>query len=91
MAKLMWKIDGYDSTTPIYSGEVPGGMTVDEIEVILQRLACQHLNCEEIVGASLRRNFKGHNNLLACHKSDGGRSVMTGGNPHYAARLVDVS
>jgi hypothetical protein len=91
MPRRVWKIVGYDATKNIYSGEVPGTMTTSEIVRLLERLACRHLTHAEIVSVSLRRNFVGHNNLLACRINMDGHCVILGSNPHYVATLVEVS
>jgi hypothetical protein len=84
----LWKIAGYDSTTQIYEGEVPGILTEGEIATTLQRLAARHLSPGEVVAASLRKNLKGYAPLLECNIDRAGKkgtSVMVGDDPHYIA------
>jgi hypothetical protein len=88
IVKRTWKITGYDGSCQIYAGEVPGILTDDEVGRILQRLAARHLTDQEVVAASLRKNFVGYAPLLECsfdRVAPKGNMVMCGSNPHYIA------
>jgi len=83
-----WKITGYDGSRKIFSGEVPGILTDEEVGRMLQRLVARHLTEREVVAASLRRNFAGYTALLECtfyRAATEGNMVMCGSNPHYVA------
>ena len=88
MTARTWKITGYDGAREIYSGEVPGILTDEEVGRILQRLAARHLSDQEVVAASLRKNFVGYAPLLECtfdRAGPKGNIVTCGSNPHYIA------
>ncbi len=89
MSDRTWKIEGWDGFKQIYTGEVPGTLTEEEILKMLQRLQARHLSHEEVVSASLRKNFKGYSVLLERtnrdRTGDKGTSVAVGDNPHYIA------
>lgn len=82
-----WQISKHDSVELISEWTLPGHLSEKEIKTVLERLTCQHLNAEEIIGASKRRSDKEHNTLLEVRGS--GRSLSCGENPHYIAKLID--
>lgn len=79
-----WVIGGWDSTDRIFEERAPGNLSESEVLVILQRLACQYLESDEIVSSSLRRNHSGYRNLLARIGSD--LPIHVGENPHFSAK-----
>ena len=65
---------------------MPGSMHPSEIVRVLQRLAARHLSQEEVVAASLRKNFRGY----APHLEQIGRGLplhVEGGGSVYVARV----
>jgi hypothetical protein len=83
-----WKVTGYDGPHTIYSGQVPGILTEDEIARVLQLLAARHLTHQEVVAASLPKNNVAYEPLLECHINriaPKGTMVTVGINPHYVA------
>ena len=89
----VWKITGCDGAETVWEGEVPSGMmTESEMKVLLKRLAAKHLDQDEIVASSLRKNAKGRMNHLDVHENVGGKpALMTmGTGHHYTARIVDI-
>ncbi len=87
-----WHIDGFGGTDKIFSCVVSVTLGDAEIKSLLMRLASKHLACDEIVGASLRRNIKGYRADLEVKVIGGNRhGWMTGGNPHYVASVSEPS
>ena len=55
-----WKITGYDGNRPLYERKIRlGTMSEPEMTTLLQRLAAKHLDEDEVVASSLRKNAKG--------------------------------
>jgi hypothetical protein len=86
-----WKIEGFDGTNRIFHTELAFG-AISETGVIsfLQRLASRHLDKEEVVAASLRRNARAYCSLLhpsIDNKSPGRYVIRVGENPHYVAAV----
>lgn len=84
-----WKIEGYDSSVQTFEKMLPEGrLSEKEIVVLLQRLVARHLDEEEIVSSSLRRNASGYTTHLEPHIDRGRRPTITvGSDPHYVARI----
>lgn len=92
MAGKHWRIDGFDGTQKIFSCVVSIALGDAEIKSLLKRLASKHLACDEIVGASLRRNMKGYRaNLEVKAIGEKRHGWMTDGNPHYVASVRESS
>lgn len=91
--RRFWKIEGYDSTRLIFKMKkvLPVGcLTVKQMTSLLQRLASKHLDEDEIVASSIRRNCKGYAPLLECQLSSGPGvrySIMVGSNPFYVGSV----
>lgn len=83
------RIEGYDGEQLIWSGSVPLQLGVGGIELLLQRLAASHLDQDDIVAASLKRNNHRYAPHLEVQKGDG--YVSVGGQFHYVARLIEGS
>ena len=59
-----WEIEGYDGLESLFEDELPDDLSKKGIIVILQRLACKHLDENEIVSSSLHRNTLGYTPYL---------------------------
>jgi hypothetical protein len=84
----VWEIEGWDSTTLIFSRTIPFGMLSEAgMIALLQRLLARHLTPGEIIDASLRRNAKGYLPLLKGrkHATLEQFTVWVGQNPYYTA------
>jgi hypothetical protein len=87
-----WKIQVFDGQQEKVVATLPMGMLSEsEMKTQLQRLASQHLNDNEVVAASLRKNAKGHSSLLEVTQNRGGRFVLmiNGGSHEYTATVGD--
>ncbi len=87
----VWRIAGYNSNELEFECRIPEG-TLSEAEVIvlLQRLAARHLDPDEVVSSSLRKNAKSYVGHLEITKSYGKKNaLMTRGNPFYTAAVED--
>ncbi len=87
MAKV-WHIEGFEGGTVIFESDMPGIMSLSEIETTLQRLVARNLSPDEIVSASLRKSARGHSPLL--ERVGKGAPVCYGENPYYIATSRDV-
>jgi len=91
MPKKIWMLRGYESNEQLWEEQLPYGcLSHREMKELLRRLACQHLNHEDIISASMRRNRADHRPLLQISEdSSGGRcQLMTTSNPYYIAKLA---
>ena len=79
-----WVIKGYDSNKKILDASVAGNLGEPRITEILRCLASSCLTPDEIVEA-LARPDRG---MLSVHVDRPNKTLMTVGNPHYAARFV---
>ena len=79
----VWHIEGFDGGALIFESDMPGNMSLSEIETTLQRLVARHLSPDEIVSASLRKHAPGHSPLL--ERVGKGAPVCYGENPYYIA------
>ncbi len=90
-----WKIEGYDGTKQLFTKELPlGSLSEGQMISLLQRLVSKHLNEDEIVAASLRRNSKIKASHLEPHvdsRAKGRYTITVGQNPFYVARRVSQS
>ena len=85
-----WKIEGFDSADKTFEKVLPeGSLTESEIVVLLQRLLARHLDEDEVVSSSLRRNATGYASHLESHFDQGGRPMIRVGDsgPHYVASI----
>ena len=65
MIKKFWKIKFYDGQQESILKLIPvGTLSEPEIRTLLQRLAARHLNDDEIISASVRKNAKNYSSLL---------------------------
>ena len=89
--KLYWKIEGFWSDTKTFERVLPAGSRSEkQIVVLLQRLAARHLDEDEIVSSSLRRNAPQYARFLETHTDSvhGHRyTIMTWDNPYYSASI----
>ena len=89
----IWKITGYDGAQTVWQGEVPfGTMSESEMKALLKRLAAKHLDQDEIVASSLRKNAKGRmNHLEVCRdiKSKKPLLMTMGTGYHYTATIQE--
>ena len=91
MPKKIWMVRGYDSNEQLWEEQLPYKcLSHKEMKELLQRLACQHLNHEEIISASMRRNHADYSSLLRISvDTSGGRcTLMTTSNPYYMATAI---
>jgi hypothetical protein len=82
-----WKITGYDGTQVTFERLIPGSEA--EIIRVLQRLASRHLNDEEVVLSSLRKNSKGYLSHLEIQRNSGGALTTTGSGHWYTATVPE--
>ena len=89
-AKQYWKIACYDGAEQTFETFLPAGsLSENQIVTLLQRLAAMHLNEDEIVSSSLRRNAPGYRPLLEPQRERGEHpaiSIYAGRD--YVARIV---
>ena len=88
----IWKIAGYDGDRTVYERQIRlGSMSEAEMIVLLQRLAARHLDEDEVVASSLRKNAKEYLSHLEVRKNTGGKcALMTmGTGHHYTARIEE--
>lgn len=80
-----WKITGYNSDEIEFECRVPeGALSETAMIALLQRLAARHLEADEVVSSSLRRNASGYTSHLEVRRNaDGSPSLMTTGTGHY--------
>ena len=89
-SKRYWKIEGYDSSNKTFERVLPeGSLSEGEIVVLLQRLTARHLDEDEVVSSSLRRNAAGYASHLESHFDQGGRPMIRVGDsgPCYVASI----
>ncbi len=89
-AKRFWKIEVHDGGNQTFEKLLPAGcLTETGAIALLQRLAAMHLNEEEIIASSLRRNARGYRPLLEHQIYDPGGSrrmiVVNAGREFYAS------
>ena len=87
-----WKITGRDGNQPFYERRIPIG-SVSEAGMVrlLQHLAARHLDEDEVVESSLRKNAKGYRSHWEIRKNIGGKPglmTMTPGH-HYTATIEE--
>jgi len=93
MAKTrqFWKIEGYNGPERFFSDEIEvGSLSENEIQTLLTRLACKHLDHSEIVDSSLRRNAKRYRPLLEVRRETK-PDFWTCGNPYFVARVISCN
>lgn len=90
MPQPFWKIQGYDGLEKTFEQTIPfGSLSEKEMIALLQRLAARHLDDEEVVSASLRKNACGYEAHLEVNRIDSG--LMTTGSGHnYTATVVNI-
>ena len=89
-SKQYWKIEGSDGLNKTFETRLPAGsLSEREIIVLLQRLSARHLDEDEIVSSSLRRNATGYTRHLESQIDQGGRpTIRVGGSgPFYVASI----
>ena len=89
-SKRYWKIEGYDSFNKTFERVLPeGSLSESEIVVLLQRLSARHLDEDEIVSSSLRKNTPGYTHHLESHFDQGDRPMIRVGDsgPYYVASI----
>ena len=74
----------YERTLPL------GYLSESEMIQLLQRLSCKHLDLDEIVNASLRKNAKHYASNLEHDKETTAQhfSISVGHNPWYVASVI---
>lgn len=91
--KRYWRIEGFDSMQTIFKTRLELGQFTDErIKALLRALAAKAgLTYEETVGAYAKPRTKIANSLLQVHYDSRHTTYICGGNPHFAAWVVDES
>jgi hypothetical protein len=91
MEKRYWRIRGHKRFETIVDLTVPvGKLSQNQVIALLKCLAAKEgLSYEEIVGAYLKRGTKGANGLLDVHKNGPYPEYSCGGDPCFAAIVVD--
>ncbi len=86
----MWKIVGYDGGRSVYERIIPyGSVFRSTMILILQRLAARHLDDDEVVDSSLRKNAKEYLNHLEVRENTGGNpAIMTIGTGYYCTASI---
>ncbi len=90
MPNRSWLIRGYRGLEKFYERSLPiGSMSESEIVQLLQRLACKHLEFDEIVNASARKNAEYYAPHLEQEKEASADhfSISVGHNPWYVASV----
>ena len=88
-----WKINGYDGAQLVWERLIPAGILSEaEMIFLLQRLAARHLDDDEVVNSSLRKNAKGYLSHLEVRKSIGRKHALmtTGTGHHYTATIQEA-
>ena len=78
-----WIITRWDGLRVSPERYLPGYLSIREVEVILQHLVCRHLDEDEIISASRRRNDPKRTTFL--DRVGRGSPPCYGNNPHYTA------
>lgn len=93
MAKRQWRIVCYDSTTLVWEGVTPfNSFSTRQAAELLARLAARHLTDDEVVSASRGGRASERDARLRVSRNGGGEfALFTGGNPHYVARIEQVT
>jgi hypothetical protein len=88
-----WVVKGYDSTTQLFSLEVPAShFTNDGIEQAIRALtAMQGLTPAEVLSAYARRDRDSYSPVLEMNNGGNPYAIMCGNNPHIVASLIDDS
>lgn len=81
-----WRIKKYNGDTLIGEWSLPGGVHASRIEEIVQRLACKDLNEEEIINASLPRNYRTRTPFL--DRVGQGNPVQIGDDPYFTVEYT---
>ena len=81
----VWIIRGYDSAEQILKKEIPGDVEEQTVKEILSRLTFRDLTLEEIV----ERSISPEQGIPRVSKDLEHGHIMTTGNPHYIAKLID--
>ncbi|MEA2778568.1 MAG: hypothetical protein QOK29_112 [Rhodospirillaceae bacterium] len=90
MAEKMWVIRGYDSDKETFKRTLPvGRLSEAEMITLLQRLASRHLEDDEVVTSSLRKNAAWYTSHLEVRSSDGALETIGSGH-HYTAVVREV-
>lgn len=88
-----WEIVGFEGITEIYRRQVPTNLIGSGgIEGVLRRLACRHLNIDEVIDSSLRKNakrFASHLDVVQNHDAPTYSLMTTGSGAHYFARVIE--
>lgn len=79
-----WKITSYDSLDERETWTLPGTMSEQQVEVVLQHLVCSSLNQNEIMTSSLPVGSPGRTTHL--DRVGSGLPMSFGSNPHFTAR-----
>lgn len=81
-----WRITEETHLGETQDCSVPGGLTPDEIDRMLSRLAARDLAFEEVIGSSLRKKMNGYRVHLEVHREIKGGLLWIIGLNTYTAR-----
>ena len=87
-----WKISGYDGDRHLYERKIRlGTMSESEMTTLLQRLAARHLDFDEVIDSSLRKNAKGCSDHFEVRKITGRKRGLgtTATGHHYTATVEE--
>ncbi len=87
---LVWKVHGWDGTNNIYESEFRfGSFTEKQMGEFLRRLACRHLNPDEIAECTRTRRKGEDCGLLQVSRdvSNGRLTLSVGASPYYTATV----
>ena len=86
-----WMITGYDGDQTVYERRIRlGSISEAGMITLLKRLAARHLDEDEIVESSLRKNAKGPPSHLEVRKNTGGKyGLMTMGTGHHYTAMIE--
>ena len=89
--RRFWLIQGWDSTTEIYSRRVPiGSISEERLRALLAALAAKHgLTDDETVDSFLNPKAKGHRAHLEIGKQSKPFVLSCGPNPYFDAKIVE--
>lgn len=78
------KIVCWDGRNKKFERDVPNALTSSEIRALLLMLYAQELTIDEIISGNLRKNQKGHSQILEIREEKGALSI--GENPFITAK-----
>ena len=88
--RWFWKISSYDGDKLEFERLIPkGNISEAKMKVLLQHLSAMHLEPEEVILSSLRKNATGYLTLLEVRTGLGGLDTISTGH-HYTATIQEA-